>query len=39
MVGDIVAREDTKLRKAISSQKRIAITLYFIGSQLIDVDG
>ena len=32
MVGDSVKRKDTKLRKAISSQKRIAITLYFIGS-------
>ena len=32
MVGDSVARKDTKLRRAVSSQKRIAITLYFIGS-------
>ncbi len=32
MVGDAVSRKDTKLCKAISSQKRVAITLYFIGS-------
>lgn len=32
MIGDEVSRKDTKLRKAVSSQKRIAIALYFIGS-------
>ena len=32
MVGENVSRKDTKLRKAVSTQKRIAIALYFIGS-------
>jgi hypothetical protein len=33
LVSEKIHREkDTKLRKAISSQKRITITLYFIGS-------
>ncbi len=32
MVGDAVLRKDTKLCKAISSQKRVAITLFFIGT-------
>ena len=31
-VGDEVSHEDTKLRKAVSSQKRVTIALYFIGS-------
>ena len=32
MVGENVSRKDTKLRKAVSTQKRIAIVVYFIGS-------
>ena len=32
MVGENVSRKDTKLRKAVSTQKRIAIAVYFIGS-------
>jgi hypothetical protein len=32
MIRDNVSRKDTKLRKAISAEKRIAITLYWVDS-------